>query len=325
MMNAPHRTTVREPTARWRGVVDRAKRWPWLIRAMSPLACGRGRLRFVDHMTTRPARVPVPDLSRWEAATLAACHIGHATILLRIGSTTVLTDPVFARRVGLGLGILTAGPARLIEPAVPLDALPPVDVILVSHAHFDHLCRPSLWKLARRFPNATLVTPLGLDDLTRDLRFARAAQLAEHESIDVAGVRVRAVPVQHNSQRLLVDCDRGCTAYEIEADAQRILFGGDTADHRHWRSLGEQGGIDLACVGIGAYNPWVECHATPEQAWQMARHDAQARHVLPMHHSTFKLSLEPMDEPLQRFSAVAQEEPHRVVCPRVGDVWYAPR
>lgn len=314
----------REPTARWRGVVDTAKRWPWLIRAMGPLACGRGRLRFIDRFTARPARAPLPDLSKWESSRLAACHIGHATMLLRLGTTTVLTDPVFAHRVGLGLGILTAGPARLVAPALSIDALPPIDVVLVSHAHFDHLCRPSLWKLSKRFPGATLVTPGRHGDLTRGLRFARVVEVATGESAEVEGIRVRALPVRHHSPRMLVDSERGCNSYSIETDDARVLFGGDTADQDFWTPLGRDGGVDLACVGIGAYDPWIAGHATPEQAWRMARHDAGARRVLPMHHSVFKLSREPMDEPLRRFFDVTRDEPGRVVCPRVGDVWYAP-
>jgi L-ascorbate metabolism protein UlaG (beta-lactamase superfamily) len=264
-----------------------------------------------------------PDLSRWESSPLAACHIGHATLLLRVGGTTILTDPVFAPRVGLGLGILTAGPARLVAPAVPLEALPRVDVVLVSHAHFDHLCRPSLWKLSRRFPEASLVVPPRHDDLTRDLRFARVVAVATGDEVDIAGVRVRALPVRHFSPRMLVDGERACHAYVVESEGNRILFGGDSAEQSHWSPLGSDGGVDLACVGIGAYDPWIEGHATPEQAWRMARIDAGARRVLPMHHSVFKLSREPMDEPLRRFLEVSRDEPDRVVCPRVGDVWYA--
>lgn len=314
-----------EPTARWRGVVDRAKRWPWLIRAVGPLARGCGRLRFVDRFTSRSARVAAPDLSKWEASSLAACHIGHATLLLRVGTTTVLADPVFASRIGLGLGVMTAGPARQIAPALPVDRLPQVDVVLVSHAHFDHLCRPSLWKLARRYPRATFVTTPGQEDLTRDLGFARSEVIEVGASCAVGGVHIEAWAVKHWSPRMLVDRQRVCSAFTIEAAGRRVLFGGDTAEQSHWMPLGQRGGVDLACVGISAYDPWIDGHATPEQAWRMARHDAGARRVLPMHHSVFKLSREPMREPLERFLVASRDEPERVVCPRVGDVWYAER
>jgi L-ascorbate metabolism protein UlaG (beta-lactamase superfamily) len=312
-----------EPSAKWRDFVDRAKQYPWLIRSLAPLGRGKGRLRFVDRISCRALVAPKPDLSRWNVASLAACWIGHATVLLRIGGKTVLTDPVFATRVGPGLGICTAGPARIVAPALRFDELPPIDVVLVSHAHFDHLCRPTLWTLSNRFRNATLITTEGVDDLTHDLRFSRRIELGARGSIDLGTLRVESLPVEHWSPRMLVDHERGSCAYMLTHGSQRVLFGGDSADQSHWAPLGTSGGCDLACVGIGAYDPWIQGHANPEQAWRMARRDAGARYVLPMHHSTFKLSEEPMDEPMKRLMLAAGTEADRVVCRSVGDVWYA--
>src|SRR5690606_18933465 len=112
------------------------------------------------------------DLGSWADQSLAAVWIGHATVLLRIEGVTILTDPVFAPRVGLGLGMLTGGPKRLIAPAIKIGQLPAIDLVLLSHAHFDHLDRPTLDRLDKRTPVVTahqtrdLVADLGFSDIT---------------------------------------------------------------------------------------------------------------------------------------------------------------
>jgi L-ascorbate metabolism protein UlaG (beta-lactamase superfamily) len=128
------------------------------------------------------------------------------------------------------------------------------------------------------------------------------------------------VPVRHWGARIVLDDHRGYNAFLIESPDARVLYGGDSAHHTDWRSIGEQGGVDLAVVGIGAYDPWIGGHANPEQAWSMAM-DAGARRVLPMHHSTFKLSVEPRDDPLRRFLIAAGERAGDVVCRRIGETW----
>ncbi len=351
--------------ARWRAIVDWAKNRPWALRAISPMARGRGRLRFLDRLLDRSSRPACPDFTAWESHTLAACWIGHATMLLRIGGITILTDPVFSPRVGLGWIFGTLGPARLVAPACSIKSLPKIDLILISHAHFDHLDRPTLSRLPK---SSTVVCARGLKDLLEDLDFARVIELepVNHSSIenraarshvlrgsteesrkidsevriqptglsgsspddtiprDLKGVRITAIPQRHWGARIVLDNFRGYCAFVIEsADGNRILFGGDTAYQEAWKPIGDSGGVDLAIVGIGAYNPWIEGHADPEQAWQMAMH-AGARRVVPMHHGTFKLSREPMQEPLARFLLAAGKRVGDVVCRSMGDVWSGP-
>ena len=113
--------------------------------------------------------------------------IGHATVLLRVGDLTILTDPVLSNRVGVGLGLITGGPHRLIAPALSVRELPPIDLILVSHAHFDHLDRPTLCRLPKETPVITAHHTL---DLIRDLGFRRIAELQWGESIEVSGVNI---------------------------------------------------------------------------------------------------------------------------------------
>ena len=304
----------------WRNVTDVAKRQPVLLRIADRMGRGRGRMRFLDHAFPPPPAPGRPDLSDWEQHNLAACWIGHATMLLRVGGKTILTDPVFSPRVGLGLLLATAGPKRLQQPALRIRDLPPLDLILLSHAHFDHLDRPSLHRLSRRFPNTPVVCAAKTRDLIEDLSFRDVRELGWEESADVAGVSVQAVPVKHWGPRVFYDQWRTYNAYLITASTGRVVFGGDSAYTDSFQAVAP---VDLICVGIGAYDPYIAAHATPEQAWDMAN-QARATHVAAMHHTTFRLSREPMEEPLRRLLAAAGTEAGRIVLRNPGDEWSAP-
>ena len=301
----------------WRNVTDVAKRKPILLRLADRMGRGRGRMRFLDHAFPPPPASKRPDLCDWEQHDLAACWIGHATMLLRVGGKTILTDPVFSPRVGIGLLLATVGPKRLQQPALRIDDLPPLDLILLSHAHFDHLDRPSLHRLAKRFSQTPVICAAHTRDLVDDLPFEMVSELAWHNSLDIAGVRVEAVPVTHWGPRVFYDQWRTYNAYLIAGGTSRILFGGDSAYTDSFKAVAP---VDLACVGIGAYDPYIAAHATPEQAWAMAAH-AQATHVAAMHHSTFRLSREPTDEPLRRLLEAAGDDADRVVIRKAGDLW----
>src|SRR5947209_8104834 len=223
-------------------------------------------MRLFDHLNVPPAARIKPDLSDWEQHDLAAVWIGHATVLLRMGGKTMITDPVLSNRVGVGLGLMTGGPRRLIAPALNVRDLPPIDLILISHAHFDHLDRPTLARLPKRVP---VVAAHHTSDLIRDLGFRKITELRWEESTRVAGLTITARPVRHWGARTFYDQHRGFNAYLIESSHHRVLYGGDTAYHDGFKDLGE---VDLAIIGIGAYDPYVAAHATPEQAWMMADH-----------------------------------------------------
>lgn len=158
----------------WRVCTDWAKYRPLTLRLADYLGRGRGRLRLFDGLNL-PKRAPLsPDLSNWESLDLAAAWIGHATILLRIGGMTVLTDPVLSHRVGLGMGLITMGPKRLVAPALKLNQLPKLDLILISHAHFDHLDVPTLHRLPKDVP---VVTAHRTQDLFRGLGFSTVSEM----------------------------------------------------------------------------------------------------------------------------------------------------
>jgi L-ascorbate metabolism protein UlaG (beta-lactamase superfamily) len=299
----------------WRRWTDRLKHSDRALRLADWLGRGRGRLRWFDHLHTirKPRK---PDLTGWHHQKLSAAWIGHATVLLRVGDLTILTDPVLSNRVGVGLGLITGGPHRLVAPALSVRELPPIDLILVSHAHFDHLDRPTLCRLPKDTPVITAHHTL---DLVRDLGFRRIAELQWGESIELSGVTVSARQVNHWGARTFLDRHRGFNAYLIQSARHRVLYGGDTAYHNHFRDLGP---VDLAILGIGGYDPYVAAHATPEQAWAMVNH-MNADYLLPMHHSTFRLSHEPTAEPLERVLTAAGGNAGRVVVREVGGQWTA--
>ena len=300
----------------WKRVRDHAAGRQRLLRVADFLGRGRGRMRFLDHVCDMPPAPLKPDLSRWHEQSLGAAWLGHATVLLRVGGMTILTDPVLGNRVGVGLGLMTGGPRRLVAPALTRRELPPIDLILLSHAHFDHLDRPTLARLPKR---AEVVTAAQTGDLTRDLGFSRVTELGWGESVKVGPLVITAQQVRHWGARTMYDRHRGYNAYLIEAPKHRVLYGGDSAYCDYFRGLGP---VDLAILGIGGYDPYEMAHATPEQAWEMAKH-ARARHVVPMHHSTFRLSREPSGEAIRRLLVAAGDEAERVVVRQLGGQWSA--
>ena len=317
--------------ANWKLYADAVKHRPAMLRVADKLGRGKGRGRLLDRLTKVPPAPLVPDLRNWEHHALAAAWVGHSTVLLRVGGgggATVLTDPVFSRRVGIGLGLLTAGPARFYQPAVKLADLPALDLILLSHAHFDHLDRPTLSRLARRDRDVPVVTAADTADLVDGLGFRSVTELPWGEAWERGPLKVTAVEVNHWGARTFYDTYRGYNGYLIESSfsgvpkgrassAPRVFYAGDTADHRGFEAIAP---VDLALMPIAAYDPWVASHATPEQAWRMAN-EAGARVVMPIHHSTFRLSREPMDEPIRRFLAAAEGQAGRVALTQIGGTW----
>jgi L-ascorbate metabolism protein UlaG (beta-lactamase superfamily) len=287
-----------------------------MLRLADFLGRGRGRTRWLDHLNAPPPAPRRPDLANWPDQALAAAWLGHATVLLRVGGMTILTDPVLCNRIGIGLGLITGGPRRHLAPALAIRELPPIDLMLISHAHYDHLDRPTLVKLDKNIP---VITAGGTFDLIRDLGFRTVAELRWGESTLLHGVKVTAQKVAHWGARTFFDKHRGYNAYLIEAGKHRILYGGDTAFQDYFKELGR---VDLAILGIGGYDPYLASHATPEQAWEMANH-LNADYLLPMHHSTFRLSHEPTNEPIERLLSVAGKETDRIAMTQVGGQWTA--
>jgi len=280
-----------------------------------------------DSTPMEAAAGSLPEVDAWQASKFGACWLGQATVLLRIGGTTVLTDPHFGQRAGITLGAdrsLRIGRRRCTALPGEVHQLPPIDVIALSHAHFDHWDRPSLEMLAehgaKNGRSPVVVIPTGTRRLLPSAmrHGARVVELDWDQQREVDDLELRAIRPNHWGARWWIDRHRGYNAYLIESTGRRLLFGGDTAHTDAFDCLSEAGGVNMAVLGIGTYERWEHRHATPEQAADMATRMG-ARLLLPIHHSTFRDPSEPIDEPLQRLLRVW--DPGRIVCGRIGEFW----
>lgn len=260
-----------------------------------------------------------PHPSTWPDDRLIAAWLGHATVLLNFYGSWVLTDPALERRIGIGRGFAKVGPRRLVQPALRPRELPPLDLVLLSHAHMDHTDLGTLRLLS---PDIPVVVQEGNQDLVR--RFHRVHQLTWGDSTEVNGLRIESTEARHWGARTITDRHRGYGGYLIQRGSRTVLFAGDTAYTDVLTRYGRGNPIDLAILPIGAYDPWIANHASPEQAWAMFK-ELGAEYVLPIHHSTFRLSREPVDEPIRRFLEAAGGERWRVVATEVGATWWDPR
>jgi L-ascorbate metabolism protein UlaG (beta-lactamase superfamily) len=266
-----------------------------------------------------------PEPWKWNDAQVTAAWIGHATVLINLFGIKILTDPVLFSRIGIRLPGLTIGPKRLTAPALQFHELPRIDLILLSHAHFDHL---DLRTLHRFDENTRVITAPNTADLLRWTRLRDITELrwGETKVLDVAGqtkgnIAISAFEVKHWGARTQRDTHRGYNGYLIERNGRRILFAGDTAMMDGFAKL--QHPIDLAIMSIGAYNPWIYSHCTPEQAVEMAT-AAGAQSIMPVHHQTFRLSFEPLREPIERFQAILSNTPERIALREIGETFVLP-
>ena len=246
---------------------------------------------------------------------LAATWIGHATTLLRVGGKSILTDPVFSHRIGMSVGGVTLGLPRLMPAPWGPEKMAPPDLILISHAHFDHLDKPSLRRLAN--PRTTVVTARRTAALI-PAGFGKVIEMDWHHELKLDGLTIEAVRPAHWGARTALDRRRGYNSYVLRTDDHGVLFAGDTA---YTEAFNRVKGVTLAILGIGSYDPWENAHATPEQAWSMFT-SLGGEHMLPVHHSTFAMGDEPAGEPMQRLLTAAAEHAPRVIQADPGAVWH---
>lgn len=265
-----------------------------------------------------------PSPNEWPNDRLTVAWLGHATVLLNFYGVSVLTDPVLCPRIGIPLPFFTIGPKRLTAPALRVDELPRIDLILLSHAHFDHID----WRTLRQFEGSTqVITAPRTRDLLGWTKLREITELRWGEETEVraaaGSLGLRALRVNHWGARLRRDRYRGYNGYLLERCGRRVLFSGDTALTNSFAELRDERPPDLAIMSIGAYQPWIRSHCTPEQAVAMAN-AAGARFILPIHHQTFKLSFEPFREPIERFVAALPNEPERIALREIGETFVLP-
>jgi L-ascorbate metabolism protein UlaG (beta-lactamase superfamily) len=223
--------------------------------------------------------------------------IGHASFFLQIGGENAVIDPNFAR----WLFVLK----RLRKPGLRIRDLPPIDLVLITHAHFDHLHRPSLRAIVQhtkqhRGSGPTAVVPEHVFDLVSDLGFRDVVELNWWRSYRHRDVTITHVPSRHWGARVLRDAHRGYGGYVLRSGKNSIYHAGDTAYFSGFREIGTRLAPQVALLPIGAYNPpsFRNVHTNPADATR-AFLDLNSRWMVPMHYGTFRLSHEPLDEPLQ--------------------------
>jgi len=294
------------PTGTPRGFGDLPRWWWQRWREGRPADPAPDAFPVATPAIVRPRGAPDECRATW---------IGHATVLLQVGGLNVLTDPMWSARAS---PLSFAGPKRFVPPALALEALPPLDVVLLSHNHYDHLDRPTVRALARAHPGARWLVPLGL---ARVLRGWGVREVAEHDWYDEARldgaageVRIGCTPAQHFTAR--GPHDRNATlwcGWTLAVGRWRVFFAGDTGLHPVFDEIARRWGpFDLVILPIGAYAPrWFmrAVHMDPEDAMQAyralrdAHPDASPPAMLPIHWGTFRLTDEDMLEPPRRTRA----------------------
>jgi L-ascorbate metabolism protein UlaG (beta-lactamase superfamily) len=235
---------------------------------------------------------------------LGITFIGHSSFLVQAGGRNLLFDPVFSTWL-----ILLR---RQRRPGVRVRDLPPIDIVLLSHAHMDHLDRASLRRVVRMTRRRTgrapvVVVPKDVGDIVRGLGFSAVIELQWWESYAAGVLTVTHTPAKHWGTRWIMDGHRGYGGYLVEGGARRLYFSGDTAYFAGFREIGARLRPEVALLPIGAYAPdsYRAVHTSPEDALQ-AFQDLGAEWMVPMHYGTFWLSEEPLEEPLPRLLASAK-------------------
>ena len=276
------------------------------------------RDRIAEIGRTVPPAPHKPDPSTWSDNAITASWLGHATVLINFYGVRILTDPVLFPRVGVDLWLGSLGPQRLTASALSAKELPEIDLVIVSHAHFDHLDTPSLSAI-RGKPAAVMAS--ATSDLLPRKKYSSVQELRWNETTTVrtpkGEVNLRGLEVKHWGARVRRDTHRGYNGFVIEREGKKILFGGDTAETPLFSDHRQHGPYEAAILPIGAYDPWIRNHCTPEQAVAMAN-AANARQIIPVHHQTFKLSHEPFLEPIERMQEALSSESGRLAIKEIG-------
>ena len=232
--------------------------------------------------------------------------VGHATLLVQTDHVTFLTDPIWSDSPS---PISFAGPRRFVPPGLAIEDLPPIDFVIISHNHYDHLDLPTLEALAERNPETRFFVPLGNAELLRKNGIEAVEEFDWGDSTQHGDVTIHCLPAQHWSKRGLGDDRKALwSSWAVEGQQRKFYFSGDTGYFNGFSLVGEMHGpFDLAAVAIGAYEPskmMRESHMNPEEAVRAAV-DLKTRTAVAIHFGTFDLSDEPLDEPPRRFLAAA--------------------
>jgi L-ascorbate metabolism protein UlaG (beta-lactamase superfamily) len=269
---------------------------PDLFKAMDAYASGADMIE--------PSSIPNPD--RWLDDEINIAWIGHATVLINFFGKYILTDPVFFEAVGLYIEGYILGPRRASLPALMLEDIPKPDVVLLSHAHMDHMDYKTLKALTEKYPGELdCIVAFNTKDVIEKLKWKSINVIDWDERISLNGIDFKGIEVRHFGWRYPGEKDRlgghyydgrSFNGFIMERYDKKILFGGDTAFTDKFKKHRDEN-IDIAIMPIGAYKPWRKYHCTPEEALVMAEYHLGAKYFIPMHTKTFD-SAEMIYEPL---------------------------
>ncbi len=278
---------------------------------------------------TAPDAKPEPHL--WKNTGIDLAWIGHSTVLINFFGVKILTDPILFQRIGIYFLGTTLGQSRYTHPALTPEEMIQPDIVLLSHAHMDHMDYRSLLHLTEKYPHKiSCITAKNTADVIDDLKWNTLQELDWNETTSTHGIQFKALQVPHFGFRFPWENDRSrgawngrsFNAYALEMNGRRIVFGGDTAYTENFKKAGFSN-VDVAIMPIGAYNPWHRVHATPEESLAMAQH-MNAKYVVPIHFYTFRQGQEPITEPLARLKASADQYNIHVGWDTIGGTFHLP-
>jgi L-ascorbate metabolism protein UlaG (beta-lactamase superfamily) len=279
---------------------------------------------FGDEMRSPPCTLPIVTGSAVRIATpapsgLRITWLGHSTTLLEIDGRVLLTDPQWSE---LASPSRWAGPKRFHPPPIPLDELPKIDAVLISHEHFDHLDMATVRALAAK--GIPFHAPLGVGVHLRRWGIA-PAQIVEHDwwerSALGGGVEVVSTPARHfNGRGIPWRTGTFWTSWSIIGPSHRVFFSGDTGQTKAFREIGRrEGPFDVAMLEIGQWHPsWGDIHLGPRGATE-AFERLGAKRLVPIHWATFQLAMHAWSEPAETLVAIAAERGTHVLTPRLGE------
>ena len=298
------------------------------------------RRYFLGHQKPEEAKFK-PDWRTWSNDTLTLAWLGQSTVLINFYGTWILTDPVFSERVGIPVGPLTVGPRRLVHAPLTPEELPPLDLILISHAHMDHTDMPSLEEIGAKqgWARVRIIVAANTARIYAPLKMRSIQELDWNEEIEIAehNTRVAAIEVRHAGWRMPWHPCRSrkepngmsYNAYFVEkrdrhGNLHSFVFGGDTGYTDSFHKVGERmrlmgREVECAIMPIGTYNPWVQTHCNPERAWRMTQ-EMNARHIVPVHWNTYTQSSEPRYEPIEWLRHVVSD-PRAIALSEHGETW----
>ncbi|MBT4265826.1 MAG: hypothetical protein HN945_01415 [Deltaproteobacteria bacterium] len=285
---------------------------------------------FYDEIRIPPSSLPVLTVTASSLKTsptpiLKAFWIGHAGVYVEIDGIRLLIDPVFSDYASP----FDIGPERFHPPPIVLQDLPKIDMVLISHDHYDHLDMKTIMHLAKQ--GTHFFVPLGIGaHLERwEVPENQIRELAWWEDQMLGSVKIVCTPTRHYSGRGLTDYKKTLwSSWSVIGPQHRFYYSGDTGYSKHFKEIGERfGPFDMSFIKVGAYGPgesWLDVHMDPEHAVQ-AHTDVSAKRMFPVHWGTFNLAYHDWDEPIKRTLQAARIAKIDLVTPRIGEFVYADR